>query len=52
MSNTVSKTTNGQKAKFTPDIVNFKVSLSYEGLALKKNIDNQSIADLKRKHAR
>lgn len=52
MSNTVSKTTNEQKAKFTPDMGNFKVSLSYEGLALKKAGGNQSIADLKRKYAR
>ena len=52
MSNTVSKTTNGHKAKFTPNMGNFKVSWSYEGLALKKASDNQTIADLKRKHAR
>ena len=52
MSNTVSKTTNGHKAKFTPSMGNFKVSLSYEGLSLKKSSDNQTIADLKRKYAK
>lgn len=52
MSDTVSKTTNGQKVKFTPNMRNFEVSLSYEGLVLKKASDHQSIASLKRKYAR
>ncbi|WP_197414310.1 hypothetical protein [Lacimicrobium alkaliphilum] len=40
------------KARFTPKMDNFRTSLMYEGLTLKKNPENQSIADLKRKYAR
>tara|TARA_B100000780_G_scaffold260398_1_gene212098 strand:- start:1 stop:159 length:159 start_codon:yes stop_codon:yes gene_type:complete len=52
MKNTVSKTGNSRKGRFTPNMNNFEVSLSYEGLTLKKSNDRQSIADLKRKYAR
>lgn len=52
MATTVSKTSNDRKAKFTPKMDNFKVSLSYEGLSLKKGSEGKSIADLKRKYAR
>ena len=46
------KTSNQQKTKFMPDMNNFKVSLSYEGLTLKTNSEGKSIAELKRKYAR
>ncbi len=36
MKNTVSKTGNSRKGRFTPNMNNFEVSLSYEGLTLKK----------------
>lgn len=51
---TDSVTTNSAKtkARFTPKMDNFRTSLMYEGLTLKKNSENQSIADLKRKYAR
>lgn len=52
MAPTVSKDSNQPKTKFTPNMDNFKVSLSYEGLSLKKSSENKSIADLKRKYAR
>lgn len=52
MSNTVSKVTNEHKSKFKPNLENYKVSLSYEGLVLKQTSENQSVSDLKRKHAR
>ncbi|QYJ80710.1 hypothetical protein [Shewanella acanthi] len=44
-----SKTPSGNKARFTPNMENFKVSLGYEGLSLKKSSESKSIADLKRK---
>jgi hypothetical protein len=43
---------NNQKAKFTPKMDNFKVSLSYEGISLKKSSEGKSIDELKRKYAR
>lgn len=52
MSNTVTKATNERKAKFTPNMENYKVSLSYEGLSLKKSNEHKSISDLKRQYAR
>jgi hypothetical protein len=52
MATTVSKENNERKVKFTPNMDNFKVSLSYEGLSLKKSSEGKSIADLKRKYAR
>lgn len=52
MANTISTTSNPNKAKFTPNMDNFKVSLSYEGLSLKKSSEGKSIAELKRKYAR
>jgi hypothetical protein len=52
MTTTVSKASSEKKAKFTPNMDNFKVSLSYEGLLLKKSSEGKSIADLKRKYAR
>jgi hypothetical protein len=52
MATTVTKASNGLKTKFTPNMDNFKVSLSYEGLSLKKSSEGKTIADLKRKYAR
>ncbi len=52
MSKTATKTTDERKAKFSPNMENYKVSLSYEGLSLKKNSEHKSIADLKRQYAR
>jgi hypothetical protein len=52
MTTTASKDNNERKAKFTPNMDNFEVSLSYEGLSLKKSNEIKSIADLKRKYAR
>lgn len=52
MSSTATKVTHQRKAKFTPNMENYKVSLSYEGLSLKKNSEHKSIADLKRLYAR
>ena len=52
MATTISKTSNQHKAKFTPNMDNFKVSLSYEGLSLKKSSEGKSIDELKRKYAR
>ena len=52
MSNTAKKTTDEHKAKFIPNIENYKISLSYEGLSLKKGSESKSIADLKRQYAR
>jgi len=37
---------------FIPNMHNYRMSLAYEGLALKKNSEHKSIADLKRKYAR
>ncbi|MEJ6496842.1 hypothetical protein [Pseudoalteromonas lipolytica] len=52
MTTKTAKTSNQQKTKFLPDMDNFKVSLSYEGLTLKTNSEGKSIAELKRKYAR
>lgn len=52
MSNPATRTTDERKAKFTPNMENYKVSLSYEGLSLKKGNEPKSIADLKRQYAR
>ncbi|MDO6710197.1 hypothetical protein Q4567_05645 [Aliiglaciecola sp. 2_MG-2023] len=52
MVTTVSKTSNDRKTKFTPNMDNFKVSLSYEGLSLKKSSEGKSISELKRKYAK
>ncbi len=52
MATTVTKSSNEQKTKFTPNMDNFKVSLSYEGLSLKKSNEGKTISDLKRKYAR
>ncbi|MFT6529017.1 MAG: hypothetical protein ACJAZB_000655 [Psychrosphaera sp.] len=52
MANTISENSNEHKAKFTPKMDNFKVSLSYEGLSLKKSSEGKSITELKRKYAR
>ncbi len=52
MADFISKTSAGNKARFTPNMENFKVSLGYEGLSLKKSSEGKSIAELKRKYAR
>lgn len=38
--------------KFEPKLRNYTVSLSYEGLVLKKEDTSKTIAELKRKYAR
>lgn len=52
MRDTVSKNSSNRKNRFIPNMNNFEVSLSYEGLTLKKSNERLSIADLKRKYAR
>ena len=52
MATTISKTRNQNKTKFTPNMDNFKVSLSYEGLSLKKSSEGKSIDELKHQYAR
>lgn len=52
MATTVTKNVNERKTKFTPNMDNFRVSLSYEGMSLKKNSEGKTIAELKRKYAR
>lgn len=52
MPNTATKTTDERKPKFIPNMENYKISLSYEGLSLKKGTERKSIADLKRQYAR
>lgn len=52
MPNTATKTTDERKPKFIPNMENYKVSLSYEGLSLKKDNERKSIADLKRQYVR
>lgn len=52
MKDTVSKNSSNRKNRFIPNMNNFEVSLSYEGLTLKKSNERLSIADLKRKYAR
>jgi len=52
MKNLVSKTANNRKGRYIPNMDNFEVSLSYEGLVLKKNNERMSISELKRKYAR
>jgi|GEM_PF-674536 len=37
--------------RFTPNMDNYRTSLAYEGLALKKNTEPKSIADLKRHYS-
>lgn len=37
---------------FTPNIKNYRTSLAYEGLALKKSSESKTIADLKRQYSR
>ncbi|WP_189434099.1 hypothetical protein [Alishewanella longhuensis] len=44
--------TNERQAKFTPNMENYKVNFSYEGLSLKKSGEHKSIAELKRQYAR
>lgn len=41
-----------RKSKFTTNMANYRVSLSYEGMALKKDGKRKSIADLKKQYAR
>lgn len=52
MSREPSKTQNKKQAKFTPNMDNFKVSLSYEGFSLKKENEEKDITELKRKYSR
>ncbi len=44
--------TNEPPPKFIPNMENYQVSLSYEGLSLKNSSEKKSIADLKRKYKR
>lgn len=41
-----------RKSKLTTNMANYRVSLSYEGMALKKEGKRKSIADLKKQYAR
>lgn len=41
-----------RKSKFTTNMANYRVSLSYEGMAMKKDGKRKSIADLKKLYAR
>ena len=52
MPKTATKTTDERKARFSSNMENHKVSLSYEGLSLKKSSEHKSIVDLKRQYAR
>ena len=52
MTNTAAKPATEPKLKFTPNMENFKVSLSYEGLSIKKSNEGKSITELKRQYAR
>ena len=52
MTTTASKTANQNKKTFTPNMENFRVSLSYEGLLLKSRKAPKSVEELKRQHAR
>jgi len=52
MTNTTAKPATEPTLKFTPNMENFKVSLSYEGLSIKKSNEGKSIAELKRQYAR
>lgn len=51
MATSATKDPNKQQ-RFTPNIQNYRTSLGYEGIELKKNSEQKSIADLKRKYAR
>ncbi len=52
MTNNAAKPATVTKSKFTPNMENFKVSLSYEGLSIKKSNEGKSITELKRQYAR
>jgi hypothetical protein len=52
MSNPSSDSTAQKKKTFSPKPENYKVSLKYEGMSLKEECENRSIAELKRKYAR
>lgn len=39
------------EARFIPNMDNYRTSLAYEGLELKKSSEHKSIADLKRQYA-
>jgi hypothetical protein len=41
-----------KQPRFTPNMQNYRTSLGYEGIELKKSSEQQTIADLKRKYAR
>lgn len=48
----ISKKQKKNNKKFKPRLNNFEVSLSYEGLSLKKASQNKSIDELKHQYAR
>lgn len=50
--NQLSNQSLSNEARFMPNLDNYRTSLAYEGLELKKNADQNNIADLKRKYAR
>ncbi|MCB4437796.1 hypothetical protein LHL20_16320 [Alteromonas sp. McT4-15] len=52
MGRELSKMQDRKRAKFTPNMDNFKISLSYEGLSLKKENEEKDITELKRKYSR
>ncbi|BCO21047.1 hypothetical protein KUC3_39040 [Alteromonas sp. KC3] len=52
MGRELSKMQDRKRTKFTPNMDNFKISLSYEGLSLKKENEEKDITELKRKYSR
>lgn len=52
MSREPSKMQNRKRAKFAPNMDNFKISLSYEGLSLKKENKEKDITELKKEYSR
>lgn len=52
MSREPSTMQNRKRAKFTPNMDNFKISLSYEGLSPKKENKEKDITELKKEYSR
>ncbi|MDF2176875.1 hypothetical protein P2G88_01240 [Aliiglaciecola sp. CAU 1673] len=52
MAHPAAKTPKKDGAKFIPKMENYETSLAYEGMALKQEDRNKSIAELRRKYAR
>ena len=52
MTNAILKTSKTRKTRFTPNMKNFEISLSYEGLKLKEANRHLTVSELKQKYAR